>query len=638
VQEPDPREDPGDGYSPEHDEDPLAEEEWCEPDFDPDSSPPDGADAWLVDLPDPVRNAWLDAQAARAPAAASEALAAGFLHADGGRGRGFAAGGLLDLMEPGAVLAGFARDAWSDGLDRLTDDELIGLLCAWRRLASWSAAGEVATVNELARRRAAGSRDAGSRRLAEHVDSEIAAALTLTGRSADRLLELAAGLARLPGTSAALARGQIDWPRAIVIADEVASLDKADAAAVEAKILARASGQTTGQLRAAVRRAVLATDPEAAIRRREKAQQDARVETWAEPSGAGAIAGRDLPPADVITADKRIDSLARWLKRHGAHGALQQLRARVFTMLLNGQSLEALLPGGSSAGGGQDGGKPDSDAPGGPGRAGRNDARHGGSAASDIPAGPGNVGRSDARQGGGQPGHGQGKALTGRAELDGAEPAEPGCSAGQGRTQSAVPPALGGSVNLTVPLASWLGLSSAPGEVAGLDALDAVVCRDLAAAMAAGSRARWCVTVTDSDGRAVAHGCARAGPGPPGTDRAAWLASIKIKKLEAGDCSHRRETAAYRVPPVLRHLINIRQRTCSFPGCRQPAARIDQDHTIPFDQAGRTCECNCAPFCRTHHQAKQAPRWHVEQPEPGTLIWTAPGGRSYTVVPGTYPL
>jgi len=580
VQDPDPREDPGDGSPLEHDEDPLADEECCGPSFDPDNSPPDGTDAWLADLPDPVRNAWLDSKAAQAPA---EALAAGFLHADGGRGRGFAAGGLLDLMEPGAVLAGFAGDAWEDGLDRLTDDELIGLLCAWRRLASWSAAGEVAAVSALARRRAAGSRDAGNRRLADHVDSELAAALTLTGRSAGRLLELAAGLARLPGTSAALAAGQIDWPRAAVIADEVASLDKAGAAAVEAKILAGAPRQTTGQLRAAVRRAVLAIDPAAAIRRREKAQQDARVETWAEPSGAGAMAGRDLPPADVITADKRIDSLARWLKRNGACGTLQQLRARVFTMLLNGQPLEALLPADASAGGGQ------------------------------------------------------GDRPSGSAAADGAD-ADPGYAAGQGSTQPAVPAALGGSVNLTVPLASWLGLSSAPGEAAGLDALDAAVCRDLAAALAAGSRARWCVTVTDPDGRAVAHGCARAGPGPPGTDHAAWLASIRIKKLEAADCSHLRETTAYRVPPALRHLINIRQRTCSFPVCRQPAGRIDQDHTIPFDQAGRTCECNCAPFCRTHHQAKQAPGWHVEQPEPGTLIWKVPSGRSYTVVPDTYPL
>jgi Domain of unknown function (DUF222) len=559
VPDPDSFADPGEGLLSDLYKDAPSDEELYELDFDPDSSPPDGVDAWLADLPGPLHDAAADAIAAEASAPVPEALAAGFLHADGGHGRGFAAGGALDVMPPGPTLAGFADDAWTDGLDRLSDDELIGALCGWRRLASWSAAGEVAAVNALASRRAAESRSGGNRHLAEHVDSELAAALTLTGRSADRLLELAAGLARLPGTAAALADGRIDWPKAMIIIDEVSSLDDADAAAVEARVLGDAPGQTTAQLRSAVRREVLALDPEAAIRRRKKAQKDARVETWTEPSGTAALAGRDLPPADVIAADKHLDSQARWLKRHGADGTLDQLRARVFSALLNGRPLETLLPAGS----------------------------------------------------------------TGQA------------SDGPGLT---VPPALGGSVNLTMPLASWLGQSDAPGEAAGLDVLDSATCRDLAGALAAGPRCRWCVTVTGPDGRAIAHGCARGGAGPPGDDPAAWLSAITMKKLEAGDCTHQRETPAYRAPPSLRHLINIRQRTCSFPGCRRPAVRIDHDHTIPFDQGGRTCECNCSPLCRAHHQAKQAPGWHLEQPEPGILIWTPPSGRSYVVGPDPYPL
>ena len=176
------------------------------------------------------------------------------------------------------------------------------------------------------------------------MDSELAAALTLTGRSADRLLELAAGLARLPGTATALAGGRIDWPRAIVIIDELSALSDTEAAAVEARVLGDAPGRTTGQLRAVVRRQVLATDPDAAIRRREKAQKEARVETWTEPSGTGSLAGRDLPPAEVITADKRLDADARWLKGHGADGTLSQLRARAFSARLNGLPLETLLP------------------------------------------------------------------------------------------------------------------------------------------------------------------------------------------------------------------------------------------------------------------------------------------------------
>jgi hypothetical protein len=35
-----------------------------------------------------------------------------------------------------------------------------------------------------------------------------------------------------------------------------------------------------------------------------------------------------------------------------------------------------------------------------------------------------------------------------------------------------------------------------------------------------------------------------------------------------------------------------RQRTCSAPHCNRPAERCDDDHTLPYDQGGRTCECD----------------------------------------------
>ena len=59
---------------------------------------------------------------------------------------GFAVGGAADSMPPGVTLAGLASGAWGAGLERLTDDQLIGLLRAWRRLTSWTAAGELAAA------------------------------------------------------------------------------------------------------------------------------------------------------------------------------------------------------------------------------------------------------------------------------------------------------------------------------------------------------------------------------------------------------------------------------------------------------------------------------------------------------------
>jgi HNH endonuclease len=198
---------------------------------------------------------------------------------------------------------------------------------------------------------------------------------------------------------------------------------------------------------------------------------------------------------------------------------------------------------------------------------------------------------------------------------------------------------LSGTVNLTMPLASWTGTSEAPGEAAGYGPLDASDCRDLADGLAAaGKNVKWCLTITDLDGRAVAHGCARASPRLKNGSVRAWLAAIKLSPIDCGTCNHQRQARSYRPPELMRHLVCIRQRTCAFPGCRRRAERCDIDHTTPFDQGGRTCPCNLEPLCRRHHRAKQAPGWRLDQPEPGTLVWTAPHARRYIVTPDPYPI
>jgi hypothetical protein len=250
---------------------------------------------------------------------------------------------VTDQLPPGAVLAGLAADVHAAGLERLTDDELIGVLRAGRRLASWSASVELAAVSDLMRRRMA-QQAAGAARAAEHADAEIAAALTLTGRAAGRLLDLAMALERLPLTSRALAAGSLDLPRAMVIVEEMAGLGAEHAAAVEERVLARAAGQTTTHVRAAARRAVIAADPGAARQRREEAAREARVERWTEPAGTAALAGRDLPPAGVLAADQHVSELAAGLRAAGVAGTMDQLRAQVFVTLLTGQPVSALVP------------------------------------------------------------------------------------------------------------------------------------------------------------------------------------------------------------------------------------------------------------------------------------------------------
>jgi hypothetical protein len=576
------------------------------------------------------------------------------------------------------------------------------MMRAARRLASWSAAMELAAVGDLWRRRWT-EEQVGDTGAARHADDEIAAALTLTGRAADQVLSLAVALRRLPLTSRALTAGDIDLPRAIVIADEVTGLDNEHAAAVEQVIIGKAAGQTTGQLRAATRRAVLSADPRAARKRKERALQDARVERWDEHGGTAALAGRDLPPASVLAADQNLSALARQLESAGAAGTLDQLRAQVYLALLTGASASSLIP----AGPGTASGTSFADSP-----------RDFADLAGDSPAGttpdfcP--PARPSAFGGLGIPANPGLSASPGTAASPG-DADSPSTAASPGTAETPETTGTTGTtgaffastaVNLTMPLASWLGLSDEPGDAAGFGPLDADDSRAIADALSARADTRWCLTLTDSHGRPVVHGCARAGPppsqrrvkpprppgaqetgfrdGPAGSpgdrpagrphdrppdgthdspagrphDRPAdsprdgpgtgapsapeacapgktW--TFRLTFLAADGCDHARETAVYRPSPGLRHLVEIRHATCTYPGCRRPATRCDADHTVAYHRGGRTCLCNLAPLCRHHHEVKQSQGWALDQESPGVMAWTTPAGRRYVVGPTCYP-
>ena len=296
---------------------------------DPFAGAPDDGDAWL----DGLSPAQLDAIFGTAGDQLTEDAAANF-----------AAGGPLDELPPGPVLATMSQDVLDAGLRRLSDDELVGALRASRRLSSWQAGVELTAVAELDARRMRAAARPGSSRASEHVSDELAAALVLTGRSADGLLTLARDLVRLPTVLAALLAGRIDRARAAIFASELAGLSDLQAAAVAMAFIGAAGSMTTGQLRAALRSMVLYVDPRALRRRAEKARADTRVETWPESSGNAGLAGRELLPADAIAADERISAIARALKEAGAPGTMDQLRAAVFAALLAGRDPETLLP------------------------------------------------------------------------------------------------------------------------------------------------------------------------------------------------------------------------------------------------------------------------------------------------------
>ncbi len=527
-----------------------------------------------------------------------EILAAGFLQrmSPAAPGPGFATGGALDVAKPSAALAEKADAATCDGrLAELTDDELIGVLRAWRRLESWSSAGTLAAAAELARRRPADRTPiarpgAFPAQLSEFISDEIAAALTMSGLAASVLLDLALDLAvRLPATARALRAGALDYPRARLIAEATRDLvRRAGPARSRPGSCSAAAHQTPGRLRAALARAVIAADPGAATRRREEAQKDPRVRRWQEDAGTAALAGYSLPPAEVLEADQRLTGRALALRAAGLPGPLDELRARAYLDTLLGRDstpppapTDCATPATPTT-------PTDPAAPTTP----------------TDPAAPSALGPPTAASGTATPG----------------TPAAP-------RDQRR----LAARINLSLPLATVLGQAELPGTVAGFGPVDAPLARHLTGLAATHPASRWCLTLTDIEGHAAGHGCL---PGPGGL---ATLGTrglrLTITPLAQDSCDHRRQEPGYQPSRKLQHLITARAPTCTAPGCPRPAARCDLDHTTPYDQGGRTCQCNLAPLCRHHHRCKQSQGWRLTQPQPGILHWTTPAGRHYLTRP-----
>jgi hypothetical protein len=534
---------------------------------------------------------------ARAATIDNESLAAGFWPrppwAPSGSGSGFASGGILDRCPPGAPLARLTDAATRDDhLAGLEDDELIGVLRAWRRLESWCNAGLLKTIAELAHRRPADRTPPAPRgslpeQLSEFITDELAAALTLSGRMAGTYLDLSLDLAiRLPGTARALHEGTIDHLKARLIAEATRVLTDDHAKEVEARILPRAGGQTLGQLRAAVARAVLAVDPQAAIRRREEAQKDPRVSRWQEDAGTAALAGFGLPPAEVLEADQRITARALALREAGLPGSLEELRARSY--------LDTLL--------GQDSTPPTTPAQPPPNIADRPPAPD----ATPIRPDPSPPIQPDPSP----------PIQPEPSPPKRPEPSPPNTPLSANRRLPA-------RVNLTVPLLSHLGLTNEPGHVAGFGPVDPALARQLTTLAATDPASRFCITLTGPDGRAIGHGCIPGRP-PDLTRPGSPTLTVTLTPLAQDTCTHRHQDPGYQASRNLQHLIRARTTTCSAPGCQRPAARCDLDHTKPYDQGGLTCECNLAPLCRHHHRCKQSQGWHLDQPEPGIMRWTTP--------------
>jgi hypothetical protein len=409
-----------------------------------------------------------------------------------------------------------------------------------------------------------------------------------------------------------------------IIDDETSVLSAADAAAADEILAGKAASLTFGQLRSYAHRLVLKLDPEAAARRKEAARRDAHVRRFREDSGNAGMVARELPSDEVLASWQHVEQRALDLRAAGLPGTLQELRVRAYLDLLQERD-SRLVPAGPATD--QATRPPGPHGPGDPDKPSGGGWPGGGSGSPGEPGGNDGPGGSGGDGGGGS---GPGPRPGGTGPDPHALPGSPGAG-----------PSVAALVNITVPWSTAVGQSQTPGQAAGFGLIDAQAARDLIAAAARHPRTRWCVTSVAPDGTAVAHGCA-SGPLPwrAGQQPAELLRALKLTlhPVIRGPCDHAQAERRYRPSRALRHLINARSTRCTAPGCGQPAARCDLDHTTAWHHGGPTCPCNLAPLCRHHHRCKQAEGWWLEQPEPGVLVWRTPAGRTYTVTPTQYPV
>ncbi len=424
--------------------------------------------------------------------------------ARGTPGAGFASGDVLDKALPGPSLAASANAAAGTGwaYDQISDDELIGVLGAWQRTESWAAAG-LSAVAELIRRRPADAcRDRATHggnpaRWGKFCADEVAVAMNISRWAAEKMAGLAHDLAtRLPLTCTALREGGIDAYKAQVIAEATRCLDDAAAAAAEAAIIDALAGKTPGQIRALIARAVLKADP-----------------------GAATEASRASP------AGRPCRTVARGCRHRGD----RQLRAAAGRGA-GGRPADHDSGHGTQSGRGtrQYGPPPGPRVPRCSPRPGHHRPLHHRSPAPRVTATPvrpvwsrpatGSVPRRDPAA------ERPWRVLASwrvRSDQSARRRHVPRCTGGAspGRQPGAGQPARVSPtarlrpprINLTVPLATLLGLAEHPGEASGFGPIDPALARALAAQAAGHPATSWCVTVTDSAGHPVAHGCGRSG-------------------------------------------------------------------------------------------------------------------------------
>ena len=115
---------------------------------------------------------------------------------------------------------------------------------------------------------------------------------------------------------AALADGELDWPRARVFIDVLGMTAAGVAEEVSAAVLPGAVGLSLGRLRARLAKEVLAADPDASDKRREDAEKHANVRVYPTADGMSELLS-EMPSPVAAACWSTIDELA-WMRKNDA--------------------------------------------------------------------------------------------------------------------------------------------------------------------------------------------------------------------------------------------------------------------------------------------------------------------------------
>ena len=600
-------------------------------DWPEDEEPPDGQG--LADGDEVIPSVWLGEPVAATPGDLA--------------GRGFREGGLADTLGPGAALSVLA-DSAADDPGALDDNERLGAVSAARRLAGHAEWLELRQVAAFSRHQDALYETSVSRgdralhREGEFGVEELAFQLRISRQAARAKVDLARNLDdRLPKVAAGLRDGLITKEQVRHIHRFTSCLDDEKAAKADAILAEAAPGLSDNAVAYRARKVCYGLDPELFDRMREDAaRRHQRVEVVQEDSGNASVSVREMTVADAAAIKAGIDTEAARLKNAGLDAPLRQIRFWIARdRALGLDPWDCLAPG---TGGPADGPDPARDARGSP----RGDCA--GDAA--FPADDGyreddETGQHEAGQ------HGAGQHGAGQHGAE-ADEGRPGGRPPGGRGQAPLP----ALISLVVTDKTLFGWSDQLGEAGGWGLLAPGQIRELTEAASLHPRTRWCVTLVNDDGEAIAHGCARGrhpwtAPAGTAADRRGESAArrkaglhdllrgldVTLEPIARGTCDHRHQEQQHIPSRRLKHLTRARSATCPAPGCQAPALHGEVDHTRPWP-TGATDECNLSGPCPRHHHAKHAPGWNLQQPEPGVMKWTTPSGRSYTTHPTRYDI